>query len=663
SACPRLRILVTSRAPLRLRAEQEFPVEPLEAPEETTLDTVSWDQFLVIPAVALFVQRARLARPSFTLQPGDARTVTAICRRLDGLPLAIELAAARTRILTLPALLARLDHGLPLLTGGSSDSPERQHTLRRAIAWSHELLHVGEKALFRRLAVFAGGCTLDAVEAVCVGVRSAGVDRSAALRGDPLDWLESLVAKNLLGQGSSPSLAEPRFTMLETVREFGIEMLEASEEVSLIRDRHLDWCVTLAEEGEAGLQTPDQAAWLGRIQAELANLRSAIQWAAAPEAPDARAQSGLRLAASLWRFWQMRGQVSEGRAWIAAFVGRQDIEAPLRARAGTAAGNLALLQGDLPGAGALLDQALTLWRALGDPRGIAGTLNSLGQVALFQGAPERAQPLFEEGLALQRELGDPRAIATLLTNLGNLAHSRGQYARAREAHEESLALIRPLDLPHMLAGALTNLGSVALALGDYPAATECYEESLRLSRLLGDPRNSAVSLNNLGAVAEKEGDYARARAAYEESLALKRQSGDRKGIAATLSNLGKIAFLEGRSAEAGDNYREALSLAMLASDHPQTAAALEELARIAAAQGRPHRAAGLFGAAEALRETIGAPLPPNELAAYESAVAGVRATLGDLVWEHYRKAGSTLLLEQVLAIAQAEEAFPTEPEG
>jgi len=592
-----------------------------------------------------------MARLDFSLRAEDARTVAAICRRLDGLPLAIELAAARMRILTLPSMLARLDQSLPLLAGGSADLPERQQTLRRAIAWSHALLHAGEQALFRRAAVFAGGCTLEAVETVCAGgatVEGAG----PPLRGDPLDWLESLVAKNLLVQRAEAQDAESRFAMLETVREFGVEQLEGSGEATTIRDRHLGWCLALAEEAEAGLQTPEQAAWIVRVQTERANLRTAIRWATTAGAPNARAQSGLRLAAALWRFWQMRGQLGEGRAWIAAFDEHQDIDKPLRARADTAGGNLALLQGDLTRAAALLERSLALWRVLGDARGIAGALNSLGQVALFQGLPDQASDLLEEGLTLTREAGDPRSLASMLTSVGNLAHSRGDYARARQVYEESLALIREFHQPRLLAGALTNLGSVSLAQGDYATAGQCYEEGLRLSRLVGDQRGSAIALNNLGALAEKEGDYPRARLSYEESLGLKRLSGDEKGIAVTLGNLGKIAFLEGRYAEAREGYQEALGLVVGSGDQPLIAAILEELGRIAAAEAQPHRAAGLFGAAEGLREAIGAPLPPNERVAYDDAVADLRAVLGDRTWEQYWTAGRALPLEQAVALAR-----------
>ncbi|HVA92303.1 MAG TPA: tetratricopeptide repeat protein [Chloroflexota bacterium] len=508
-ACPRLRLLVTSRAPLRLRAEHTYLVEPLAIPEQVVTEVAPVAELLAIPAVALFVQSAERTGPGLPLQVDDVRIVAAICRRLDGLPLAIELAAARTRILPLPALLARLDRGLPLLTGGSADLPERQQTLRRAIAWSPALLHVGEQALFRRLAVFADGCTLDAVETVCVGSPSVGPAGGPPLRGDPLDWLESLVAKSLLSRRADEGQAEPRFAMLETVREFGLEQLDACEETTLIRDRHLSWCVGLAEEADVGMQSGAQAAWVERLHTESANLRAAIQWAATPGGPDDRGRSGVRIGTALWHFWQARGRLSEGRAAIAVFDGHPGIVGPLRARADTAAGNLALLQGDLSGAAVLLERSAEAWRGVGDAGGLASALNSWGQVALFQGSPDRAQALLEEGLTLMREVGNSRSLAAALTSLGHLAHSRGRYERAREAYEESLGLVREFNQPQVLALALTNLGTVSLALNGYPADREYYEESLRLSRLQGDTRNTAVTLNNLGTIAEKERDYAR----------------------------------------------------------------------------------------------------------------------------------------------------------
>jgi predicted ATPase len=343
-----------------VRGEQEWPVPPLALPDRHAPPTP--ELLLQAPAVALFVQRAQSVLPEFALSATTAPVVAAICARLDGLPLALEPAAARLKLLPPATLLERLERRLAVLTSGALDLPERQRTLRGTMAWSYNLLHAGEQALFRRLSVFTGGCTLAAVAAVCqVG---------SELEGEVLGWLGTLVDQSLLVRASAAD-EEPRFAMLETVREYALEQLEAAGEATALRDRHLAWCVALAEAAQAPLEGPQQGMWLARLEREHDNLRAALAWSGAPgRGGTERAASGLQLASALWWFWWLRGHVSEGRGWLERMLGQETgVPAAPRARALNAAGVLAMTQDDHAQARALLEECLALRRALEDRQG------------------------------------------------------------------------------------------------------------------------------------------------------------------------------------------------------------------------------------------------------------------------------------------------------
>ena len=559
------------------------------------------DRLTQYAAVALFVARACELRPDFALDDEeDAAAVAEVCRRLDGLPLAIELAAARVKLLPPGALLGVLERRLGLLTGGARDLPARQRTLGDAIAWSHDLLSPGEQALFRRLAVFAGGFTLAAAAAV------AGPGGAA----DVLEGLAALVDGSLVRRADGPALdvaPGPRFAMLETIREYALERLDEGGEAEATRRAHARFFLALAEAAAPRLLGPEQAAWLGRLAAEHDNLRAALAWAIARD-PD----QALRLAGGLWRFWEVRGHLAEGRGWLERALAAGGAAPRMRATALNGAGNLAWAQGDLARADELHAAALALRRELGDAGGVAASLSNLGLVAHVRGDLARAAALYDEALALDRERGDRAGIAGTLNNLADVARIRGQLGRAAALWAEALALRRELGDKRGVAAALDNLGLAVGAQGDLGRAAALHTEAVALQREVGDRQGLAHALNNLGGTVSARGDLARAAALYDEALALSVELGDRLGVA---------RGLEGLAA--------------------------------AAAGSRPHQTARLLGAAEALRESLGTPLPPGERAVHDRRVAEAHARLGAAAFAAAWGAGQALSLEEAVAAAQA----------
>lgn len=606
AACPHMVVLVTSRTALRISAEQIFPVPPLALPDGGSPATL--EDVQECAAAQLFLARAQAVHPGFALSGENAAAVGAICRRLDGLPLAIELAAARVLLLPPAALLDRLERRLGTLTGGARDLPERQRTLRAAIDWSYGLLTAEGQALLRRVAVFAGG-TLDAVEAVC-GSRD---DAAAPLVQDVLETLASLVDNSLLrvehGVGG-----EARVVMLETIREYGLDQMKAHGEMAALRRVHALYYLALAEQAEPALKGATQGRWLARLEREDDNLRTALAWAQ----ECAEVEIGLRLAVGLWQFWYARGRLSEGRTWLEGLLAISaaadcPAPAPVRARALLWACTLAAEQADYTRATALCEESSALCRDVGDTWGLAWALNVRGVVARQQGDHERAVACYEESLALYRGLEDAWAIAIVLNNLGAMARYQGDYERAGALYEESLALHRDRGDRWGIALLLDNLGEVARDVGAYERAAALSEESLALHRELGDTGGIAEALINLGRVAGARADYKRARDLYAESLALCRGTGELTRIAACLEGL---------------------------------AGAAREL-------GHAVPAARLLGAADALRERIGAPLPRADQAERDRTATAVRVDVGDQSFAAAWAEGHALSLEQAVAAAAA----------
>lgn len=584
AACPRLAILTTSRAPLHLQGEQLYAVPPLVTPDPATLPL--FDAFARSPAVALFVRQGQATVPGFALSEANAVAVAAICRRLDGLPLAIELAAARVRTLPPAALLTRLAQALPLLTGGARDLPERHQTLRATLDWSHDLLHQGEQVVFRRLAVFAGGCTLEAAAAV--------YGTSEPLAVELLDWLGALLDQHLIQRTIPPDDEEddPRFTMLETVREYALERLAREPagqgEAEATRRRHAAYYLALGEEAEPHLAGERQAPWLARLAHEHDNLRAALDWSLGEGAESIAA---LRLAAAIWRFWLTRGYAGEGRRWLGrALAAAPTVEATtsVRAKALAAAGALAHSQGDYAGAAASTEESLILWRALEDRTGIAGALGTLAMVHKSRGDYAAAMRLFEEALVRWRALGQDLKVSMTLNNLGATAYDQGDFARFEGYVAESLVIKRALGDQQGIAIALFNLGEGARSRGDFAQARALLAESLAHFRAQGSTPRIAHVLHSLGIVSQGQGDEQAAREALAESLAMFRALGDRSGI---------VLCLEG-------------------------------WALMASAQGEDPRAARLFGVADSLRSALGFPVAPVDRADHEHAIADVKARMG-----------------------------------
>jgi predicted ATPase/DNA-binding CsgD family transcriptional regulator len=557
AACPDLVILATCHGAMRLSGEQEFPVRPLALPDPEQLPPLP--ELSSSEAVSLFVERAVAVSPGFTLTAENAAAVAAICRTLDGLPLAIELAAARAKVLSPKALLARLDHRLALLTGGTRDAPERQRTLRDAIAWSHDLLTDEEQALFRRLAVFVGGCTLEAVEAVTDG----------ASGGDVLEGVASLVDKSLLHVVDQSNL-ESRFAMLETIRAYALEQLQDGREEEAARDAHLSYFLELANRAEPELTGRNQVEWLNRLEAEHHNLRAALTWAL-----DAgRLDQGLCLAGALLRYWEHHSHYAEEGQWLEQALARAGAESvQVRAKALHAAGVVAFWRGDRPRAETALREALALFREAGDDGGAAFALN--------------------------------------------------------------------------------RLGTLALHAGDFGRADECFAEAGRSIRKVGDEDGIAALEGQLGYAALLQGDYENAEMHLGDALARYRHLGSKLGTGRVLIHLGRSRTEQGEAVQALPLLQEALECDRETGNRWYLAEALEAIAAAAARLGEAERATRLWGAAGALRDVLGAPVPPPDRARVEAEASAARNRLGEAGFSAAMEQGRALSLEEAVAEASA----------
>lgn len=642
---PEVKALVTSRASLRVRGEQEYVVPPLALPDPHQLPA-SEEDLAHYAAIALFLHRARAVKPSFEVTTAFAPVVAGICQRLDGMPLAIELAAPRIKLMSPTALLARLDHQLSVLTGGPQDLPTRQQTIENTVAWSYDLLDADEKMLFKRLGVFTGGWTLDAAEAVC----SAG----ATSRMSVLDGIARLFDKSLARQLGETD-GEPRFSMLETIREYAVKQLDESAEADSQRRVHAEYFMALAEAAGPQLTGSDQDAWLDRLADEYENLRAAMRWALA----SGEALIGLRLAGPLQRFWYVRGYLGEGRIWLERVLKMAEnnpsaeLTAP-RARALYTAGVLAAEQGDYDDAERLAADSGALYRTLGDARWTAAALTLGGNVAKFRADYERAALLFEAALEEFRRLGDDKFAAVALNNLGAVMTERADYVRARALFEESLALKRKLGERHGIGVALQNLGDVAHRQGDDVRAAAFYDECLAIRREQGDSGSIAQLLSNMGEVAIAQADIGRARELLDECVLLCRETGLQWVLANVRKNLGDLDYLEKDFAQAKSAYREGVALFQDAGNTQGTADCLDGLALVCAAEGRPARATQLCGSAAALREAAGTPLSTSRQAEYERGLETLRAVLPEDMFAAAWLAGRTTPPQTLLSDLERE---------
>jgi predicted ATPase/Tfp pilus assembly protein PilF len=602
SISPKLKVVITSQAPLHIYGEREFPVPPLTLPDPNFIPPI--EVLSHVPSIALFVERAQAVRRDFTLTSENAPAVATVCARLDGLPLAIELAAARVKMLSPAAMLTRLETSLNLLTGGARDLPMRQQTLRGTVDWSYGLLNAAEQNLFRRLSVFVGGCTLEGVEAVC--------DTKGDLGVDVLDGMTSMVDKSLVQQVEH--FEADRFVMLTTIREYARERLSANGDDAATRRAHAAYYLVLAEEGaEDAAAHPE---WLDRFELDHDNFRAALDYLV----KTGDADWGLRLGVALFRFWEMREHLTEGRDCLARLLKLEGAltRPKLRARLLFDAAVLASEQGDYNSAQELFEESLNTCRALHDKRGVAVALNALAVIARDRGQLDAAYPLYEQCVSVWRELGNPGDIARALSNFANLMKARGEYARASSLYGDCLAMFRDVRDGAGIAWTLNYQGDVAREQGDFVSARAYYEQSLAAFHELRDGWGIASALSDLASVSCDEGNYAEARRLYGDSIKMFQSLGHKRGIARVLENLATNAL----------------------------------------AQSKPEYSLRFAGAAAALRQRLGAPLTPAEQPRLEQALGAARSMLSNAESLKAWMDGWGMPIEQAIQEALSCEAGP-----
>jgi predicted ATPase/class 3 adenylate cyclase len=639
--CPRLSILVTSRAVLHLFAEQVVPVTPLSLPSLSNPDN---EDIAESAAVTLFVQRARNILPSFQLTPTNARAIAEVCVRLDGLPLAIELAAARVKLLPPQALLARLSQRLHLLTGGPRSLPVRQQTLRSTIQWSYDLLGPEEQALFHLLSVFVDGGPLSAAEALCQERGQADLD--------VLNTLSALLDNSLI-QSSDEGAEEPRFLMLQTVREFGLERLTASGELERTRVAHAHYFLALAEQAEPELHGPNQALWVVRLEHEHDNLREALEWAleqVRDEQAAERREIGLRLSAALKGFWMILGHYREARSFLErALALSEGTRTSLRARVLRAIASVADCQGDIDRIEVVAKLSLALSRELEDTCGIAESLGSLAAAAWLRGKIVEAISLHEEQVRLLRQVGEPGEVAEALFPLAEHVSTHGEYARGQALFEEALQLFRQAGNELWVGGTLVHSASwIWFTLGNLETMHQRFQEGQARITKVGDRAWGAECVWVAALLALSEGEPERASSLAQESLNIYREIGDPWYSAWLLHLLGRIETQRGEMPAARTYYQQSLALNRQVGEKWMTPFNLEGLAGVVATQGALRWAAQLWGAAEALREAIDVPRLPVDRVVYEQAVGAARAQLGEEAFASAWQEGWMMKLEQVI---------------
>ncbi|MBI5030656.1 MAG: tetratricopeptide repeat protein [Chloroflexi bacterium] len=678
--CADVKILATSREPLDIAGEAIWQVPTLSVPT----DLQTREQLLMrYEGVRLFVERASAAQPGFALTEQNVDAVTQICRRLDGIPLAIELAAARVAVLTPEEIAARLDDRFNLLTNGTRAALPRQQTLRALVDWSFDLLSPSERTLFSRLAVFSGGRTLQAAEQVC------GFE--PLRKSEVLDLLGRLVAKSLLF--ADESSGEMRYGFLDTIKHYAREKMLLSGEADATRDHHLLYYLDLAEQAAPELEGPRQIEWSNQLEREHANLRNALHHAV----EHGRYESALRMCTALTEFWGVRGYLVEGFDWFkqalecsrAAFEPTDSPEfrtsyawalikaADLAGRKGDFAahasygeaglnlfrelgdkrgiagalivlGTLARMQSNFPLARERVEQAVLLARESGDERHMAAALRLLGIVNEFQGNYALAKTQLEESLQIARKLGDVHAIATTLSNLGNIAQQQGDYAGARRVYDQVLTMEREMAAKWSIAATLSNMGNLAHSEGDYVAAQSYHEQALKIMRQVGDKRGSAVVLTNLGNALLSQGDFETARNLHEETLQLRRELGDKRGVAITFGNLGDVHVGLENYVDAQKLYAEALSRLQELGDKRTIVNCLIGAAQVAVGLGAFERAAKLTGAIYVLRATLDAQIDIRERAFHEHVIHEAQAHLDEATFNAAWTEGENMTPEQAI---------------
>ena len=645
-ACPGLTMLVTSRETLHVRGEHLFHVQPLAMPDSRHLP--DFETMVRYGAIALFLERAREIHPPFQVTSEQVLLIAEICQRLDGLPLAIELAVARLTVLPLPSLLERLNHRLAVLTGGPRDLPARQSTLRNTIAWSYDLLSAEEQRLFRLCAVFVGGCTLEAVEQM---YRALGGESALVL-----DGVTSLLDKHLVYQERLEG-NEPRFGMLETIREYGLEYLSLSGELEQAQHAHAQYYLDYAEEATAHLLGAEQEQWFIGLERAHDNVRAALRWLIKREETGESVEMALRVAGKLRWFWSARGHMSEGRAFLEKVLSKSaKVVTSTRGMALFSAGMLAWSQGDNGRADSLCRESLLVYQELKDQHGISYASYGLGRVALARRNYDQARRLFEASASIQRRVGDKWALAYSLEGLARAAFFQGEDTESLQLLEESLSLFRELADREDVAWVLLYLARAILERGDPVRVRTLLEEGLALFREVNNIWGMAYSLRLLGQFAMRQGDDSTAHSHFQQSLRCYREMGDRRGMMRTLLLLRRVVTVQENHVAARALYEESLVIAKELDDTSAMASCLEGWAGMVVGQGEAGWAAQLWGAAEALRESVAVPMPQVERANYEYAIATARTHLGEQAFATAWAQGRMMTREQAIA-ARGQKLF------
>jgi len=645
-ACPYLCILTTSRAVLHVQGEQEFLVMPLTIPDVAL--PLDEELLLQVASVALFLQRARSVMPTFRLTANNARVIAEICMRLDGLPLAIELAAARIKLLPPQALLTRLLRSLEILTGGMSPLLPRQQTLRGALKWSYDLLNQSEQRLFRRLAVFVGSWVLEAIEAVCF---------YDTAQKDALNGVASLLDKSLLFQSESGG-EEPRFQVLITVREYALECLHVSGETEDVQMAHARYYLALAEDAEQQFGG-EQALWLDHLEKEHGNLRAALHFLYEHREDEL----ALRLSSALYWFWSIHGHLNEGYLWLQKILENAlAVEAAIRAKALKNAGALAYALGRPEKAEELCWQSLALYRQLGDAQGSGLTLYWLAVVACWSRQDYAlAKALAEESFNLHSSIHDKSGMADALMIRSYVALSQGAYLDAQHFLEQGLGYFNEASDSWGAAYALLDLGRLMLEQELYDAALKRLDESQHISKQLGYIKGIAYALSLKGQIFLKQGDIAAARVSIEEALAKHRERGQHSGTAEALMLLARVSQAAGTYAEARKLYME--SLALLEQLHELRLQVLcqEGLGIVALSQGNAAWAVLIWGATDRLRKLQGIPMSPLDRTDYLRAQASAREQLGEETFVSQWTQGHSMTPEQALALQSQSSSITASP--
>ncbi len=681
ASCPSIKVLVTSREPLHVSAEQEFFVPPLNLPDIKQLP--AFESLSQYAAVRLFIQRALAVKPDFSITNENAPAVAEICYRLDGLPLAIELAAARIKLLSPQAMLSRLGSKFEFLQGGLRDKPARHQTLRQAIAWSHDLLSPDERTLFRRLAVFTGGCSLEAVESVC------NPDNSLAI--STLDGIAALVDKSLLRQNQATD-SQPHFTMLETIREFALDALQQSSDYDSTLSAHAHHFVDLAEKAEQRLTGPDQSIWLDMLEQMHDNLRAVLLFAE----KTGDAELGCRLGGALWRFWIIRGYMGEGRSRLLSLLSLPDStkRSNARAKALNGVGTILHESGDLILARGFLEESLEIWREAGNKKGVGTVINNLCVVEGLLGNVETAKQLADESLILHKEVNDKRGIAVALHNMAWIVRVKISLANQSALFEQALVLRKEIGDERGIAYEMANIAWIERFRGNYDKATQLVEQSLAILAKVGDKQISAWAIgikadilrdhghldqaaayvneciesldkagNNfastlargiLGAIAFRQGNFALARELLDVALTRIDRLSLAWGITEVLCYSALLAVNENDFERAMKHVERAFTVLQKLDDQVGLAFALESVVRMLMIRKRFPGAVTLLAHATHIRSAAGAPLPPIDQPFYEETRTVTRAAMGSKAFEEAWTHGESMSLGEAIECALRE---------